>query len=61
VLIQIHFHARGRDGIEVDLRMPNQVVMRDEKLYRFRAYESWEQALADLGIEDPRGAAGLQP
>lgn len=57
VLIRVRFHARGRDGIEVDLRITNHLIVRDEKLWRFQAYSEWEQALADLSIDDPRGSS----
>lgn len=53
VLMRVRFHARGRDGIEVELRITNHLVMRDEKLYRFKGYAEWDEALAELGIEDP--------
>jgi ketosteroid isomerase-like protein len=57
LLMQVRFHARGRDEIEVELRITNHLVMRDDKLWRFRGYMEWEEALADLGIEDPRGSS----
>jgi ketosteroid isomerase-like protein len=58
LLMQVRFHAKGRDEIEVELRIINHLVMRDEKLYRFHGYMEWEEALADLGIEDrSEGAA----
>jgi ketosteroid isomerase-like protein len=53
MLMLVHFHARGRQDIEVDRRIANHLVMRDEQLFRFKGYAEWEQALADLGIEDP--------
>jgi ketosteroid isomerase-like protein len=53
MLIRVRFHAVGRQDIEVDRRITNHLVMRDEQLYRFKGYADWEQALADLGIEDP--------
>ena len=57
LLMQVRFHAKGRDEIEVELRIVNHLVMRDEKLYRFKGYLEWDEALADLGIEDPRKGA----
>jgi ketosteroid isomerase-like protein len=57
LLMRVRFHARGRQEIEVDLPITNHLVMRDEKLYRFQAYAEWDDAVADLGIEDPRGSA----
>jgi ketosteroid isomerase-like protein len=55
VLIIANFHARGRQGIEVDRPLANHLVMRDGKIWRQTAYAEWEKALAELGIEDPRG------
>ena len=52
-LVLVRFHARGRQGIEVDRQIANHLVMRDAKLWRFRAYPEWDQAIAELGIEDP--------
>jgi ketosteroid isomerase-like protein len=57
VLLLVHFHATGRDGIEVDRRMANYLRVREEKLFRMQVYPDWEQALAALGIEDPREGA----
>jgi ketosteroid isomerase-like protein len=53
VLVLVHFHARGRDGIETDRRMANHLTVRDGKLFR-RVYADWDHALAELGVEDPR-------
>ena len=53
-LMEVRFHARGRQGIEVELQITNQLTFRGEKLLRFRSWEEWNQAIADLGIEDPR-------
>jgi ketosteroid isomerase-like protein len=57
LLMRVRFHAKGRDGIEVERRITNHLVMRDEKLYRFTGYPDWDEALAELGIEDPREGA----
>ena len=56
-----HFHAVGRDGIEADRQMVNHLQVRDGKLWRMRVYATWDDALADLGIEDPGGGADTQP
>ena len=53
----VRFHARGRDGIAVDRTFANHIVMREGKLWRYKGYAEWEQALAELGIEDPREGA----
>jgi ketosteroid isomerase-like protein len=58
VLIGARFHARGRQGIEVDREIANHLRMREGKLWRMRVYPSWEQAIDALGIEDPRAGAG---
>jgi len=51
-LILFVFHARGRDGIEVELEFVNHMVMRDELLYRYRGFGDWDQALAELGFDE---------
>lgn len=58
VLIGARFQARGRQGIEVDREIANHLRMREGKLWRMRAYPSWEQAIDALGIEDPRAGSG---
>jgi ketosteroid isomerase-like protein len=60
VLLLVRFHARGRDGIEVERTITNHMVMRGDKLARFQGYAQWEQALDEFGIEDPREGAGTQ-
>jgi ketosteroid isomerase-like protein len=55
LLMLVRFHVKGRETIELERRITNHLVVRDEKLYRFKGYDHWEEALADLGIEDPRG------
>jgi ketosteroid isomerase-like protein len=54
-LVNVRFHARGRQGIEVELSLINELTMRGGKLWRFRGWPDLDQAIADLGIEDPRG------
>ncbi len=61
MLMRVRFYARGRQDIEVDRRITNHLVMRDEQLYRFKGYAEWEQALADFGIEDPSSKPPLSP
>jgi ketosteroid isomerase-like protein len=53
VLILSHFHATGREGIEADREIVQYMALKDEKLHRFRAFADWQQALDELGIEDP--------
>jgi ketosteroid isomerase-like protein len=54
VLARVRFHALGRDGLEVELEFTNHALLRDEKLFQFKGYSEWSEALADLGIADPR-------
>jgi ketosteroid isomerase-like protein len=54
VLARLRFHAHGRDGMEVDLEFTNHALIRDGMLFRFQGYGDWDEALADLGIEDSR-------
>jgi ketosteroid isomerase-like protein len=51
-LALVGFDARGRDGIEVELEFVNHMVIRDGLLYRYRGFARWDEALAELGIED---------
>ena len=51
-LILFVFHARGRDGIEVELEFVNHMVIRDGMLYRYRGFARWDEALAELGIDE---------
>jgi ketosteroid isomerase-like protein len=55
VLVLMRFHARGRQGMEVDLRFINHLLFREGKLVRFRSWAEWDDAISELGIEDPRG------
>ena len=61
LLIKVRFHVKGRETIELERRITNHLVIRDEKLYRFKGYDQWEEALADLGIEDPRSEPASSP
>jgi ketosteroid isomerase-like protein len=49
VLVMVHFRARGRDGIEVELSIPNHLVVRDGMLLRFRAFRDWDEAVEAVG------------
>ncbi len=57
LLMVVRFRASGRRDMEVDLPLTVHLIMRDGLLWRFQAYAGWEQAVADLGIDDPRGGA----
>ena len=61
VLIKVRFHVKGRETIELERRITNHLVIRDEKLYRFKGYDRWEEALADLGIDDPHSEPASSP
>ena len=61
VLIKVRFHVKGRETIELERRIVNHLVIRDEKLYRFKGYDQWEEALADLGIDDPHSKPASSP
>ena len=50
VVVEARFRARGRDGIEGDAFTYQRFTMRDGKLARFEAYDSWEEALAAAGL-----------
>lgn len=57
LLMEVRFRARGRQDMEIDLPLAVHLILRDGLLWRFQAYADWGQALADLGIDDPRGEA----
>jgi ketosteroid isomerase-like protein len=61
LLIKVRFHVKGRETIELERRITNHLVIRDEKLYRFKGYDRWEEALADLGIDDPGSEPASSP
>jgi hypothetical protein len=50
VVIEAHFFARGRQGIDVDVTAYQRYTMRGGKLVRFQAYASWEEPLAAAGL-----------
>jgi ketosteroid isomerase-like protein len=50
VVIEAHFEARGREGVEVDMDVAQRYQMRDGKLARFEGYERLEDALAAAGL-----------
>jgi ketosteroid isomerase-like protein len=54
LLIKVRFHVKGREKIALERRITNHLLVRDEKLYRFKGYDDWDEALTDLGIGDPR-------
>jgi ketosteroid isomerase-like protein len=55
LLMEVRFRATGRRDMEVDLPLAVHLIIRDGLLWRFQAYADWAQAVADLGIDDPRG------
>jgi ketosteroid isomerase-like protein len=42
----VRFHARGREGIEVDLEVGQYYELRNGLVYRFHAFRGWEETLA---------------
>jgi ketosteroid isomerase-like protein len=48
VVIDVEFRATGRDGIEVSIRFGHVWTGRDGVMTRFRAYETFDEALADV-------------
>jgi ketosteroid isomerase-like protein len=50
VVIKVRFRARGRDGVTADLEVNQRYTLRDGKLARFEAYETWDEALAAAGL-----------
>ena len=57
VLTEVHFHATGREGIEVDRQFVNYMEIKEGKLHRYHGFADWAHALDELGIEDPREGA----
>lgn len=52
VVVGTHVSGRGRDGIQVDVRIYAVWEIRDAKLVRFRMYADREQALRAAGLRD---------
>jgi SnoaL-like domain len=50
VVIEAHFRARGRQGIEVDLVVGQLYVIRDELVLRFEGHPSFDEALTAAGL-----------
>ncbi|MEK6278451.1 MAG: nuclear transport factor 2 family protein [Actinomycetota bacterium] len=53
-LAELHFEARGRDGIEVERNLAQRLTVREGKLYRARSWPSWDAAVAALEEESSR-------
>jgi ketosteroid isomerase-like protein len=52
VVIEAHFEAQGREGVEVEMVVAQRYVMRDGKLARFQGYARLEDALAAAGLAE---------
>ena len=52
VLALLHFHARGRDGIEVTLPLAQVWTLRDGRAVRMDAYSDQRKALAAVGLSE---------
>jgi ketosteroid isomerase-like protein len=50
VVIQALFQGRGRGGVTGKIEVFHHYTVLDGKLVSFRAYPSWEQALAGAGL-----------
>src|SRR5919204_5019930 len=50
VLLLSQFHARGRDGMELRLRLANLWTVRDRKIVRMDAFSDHESALEAVGL-----------
>src|SRR5947208_11354314 len=56
VLVLLRFHARGRDGIEVDLPFAHLWTLRNGQAVRMDAFSDQERALEAVGVSE-RGAS----
>jgi ketosteroid isomerase-like protein len=52
VLVLLHFHAKGRDGIEVVLPLGQVWTLQDGKAVRMDAYPDHRQALEAVGLSE---------
>jgi ketosteroid isomerase-like protein len=50
VLVLAHFHAKGRDGIEIERPFAHLWTIRDGLAVRLVAYADHQQALDDVGL-----------
>ena len=51
-LVLSHFHARGRDGIEVNRSFAHVWTLKDERIVRLDAYADQQEALEAVGLSD---------
>jgi ketosteroid isomerase-like protein len=58
VVVEAHFEARGRDGVEVDMEVAQRYRMRDGKLALFEGYDRLEDALRAAGLDPAKFASG---
>jgi ketosteroid isomerase-like protein len=52
VLVLLRFHARGRDGIEVELPLAHLWTLRSGRAVRMDAYSDQEEALETVGLSE---------
>ncbi len=50
VVAEVEFRAKGRDGIEVTMNLAHVWTARDGKVISFRAYATFDEALAAAGL-----------
>jgi ketosteroid isomerase-like protein len=55
VLVLSHFHARGRDGIEVRLPFAHLWTLRDRLAVRMDAFSDQQKALEAVGLSEQDG------
>lgn len=51
ILVLLHVHALGRDGIEVRAAFGHLLVVDEGKAKQLVAYASWDEALRETGME----------
>jgi uncharacterized protein len=51
VVADVRFVAKGRDGIEVSMRLIHVWTARNGQIVRFRGYRTMEEALEDVGAD----------
>ena len=57
VLVLAHFHAKGRDGLEIDRPFAHLWTLREGRAVRLEAYADHQEALAAAGLSEQDLAA----
>jgi ketosteroid isomerase-like protein len=52
VVAEVEFTAKGRDGIEVSMRLVHVWTAKDGEIRRFRGYSTFEEALEAVGASE---------